>query len=64
MPLAGDGQVSSAAQDLARGRRSEIDHLNGHIVRAAAELGVAAPVNRSLLVTVRLAEARAGAAGP
>jgi 2-dehydropantoate 2-reductase len=55
-------QISSTAQDLARGKRSEIDHLNGHIVRTAAQLGVAAPVNRSLLVMVRLMEAKAEAA--
>src|SRR5262249_56169153 len=26
-------QLSSTAQDLARGKRSEIDHLNGYVVR-------------------------------
>jgi len=55
-------QSSSTAQDLARGRRSEIDHLNGYVVRTAARLGIAAPVNRSLLVMVRLMEAKADAA--
>ena len=52
-------QVSSTAQDLAQGKESEIDHLNGYIVRAAARLGIAAPVNRALLVMVRLVEAKA-----
>ncbi|HEY1393459.1 MAG TPA: ketopantoate reductase family protein [Methylibium sp.] len=50
-------QLSSTAQDLARGRRSEIEHLNGSIVRRGEALGIATPVNRALLVLVRLVEA-------
>ncbi|MEY5100276.1 MAG: 2-dehydropantoate 2-reductase [Pseudomonadota bacterium] len=50
-------QQSSTAQDLARGRRSEIDHLNGYVVRRGAALGVATPVNRVLHSLVRLLEA-------
>ena len=34
-------QTSSTAQDLARGKPSEIDFLNGHVVRKGAELGIA-----------------------
>lgn len=45
-------QRSSTAQDLARGRRSEIDHLNGYVARRGDELGVPAPVNRALTATV------------
>ena len=51
------GQRSSTAQDLARGKPTEIDHLNGSIVRRGAELGVATPVNQALLALVKLAEA-------
>jgi 2-dehydropantoate 2-reductase len=50
-------QRSSTAQDLARGRPTEIDHLNGFIVRRGAELGVPTPVNQALQALVRLAEA-------
>jgi 2-dehydropantoate 2-reductase len=50
-------QVSSTAQDLARGRPSEIDHLNGYVARRAAELSLDAPVNRSLHALVKLVEA-------
>lgn len=50
------GQRSSTAQDLARGRPSEIDHLNGLIVRRGQQLGIATPVNRSLHTIVRLLE--------
>lgn len=49
-------QHSSTAQDLARGKRSEIDHLNGFIVRQGEALGVATPVNRLLHTLVRLME--------
>ncbi len=53
------GQFSSTAQDLARGKRSEIDHLNGHVVRLGATLGIATPVNRVLHTAVKLLEGRA-----
>lgn len=57
-------QYSSTAQDLARGKQTEIEHLNGYIVRRAAELGVSAPANRSLLVTVKLIEAKTANENP
>lgn len=56
------GQFSSTAQDLARGRRSEIDHLNGHVVRRGDALGVPVPANRVLHTLVRLVEAAPPAA--
>jgi 2-dehydropantoate 2-reductase len=49
-------QFSSTAQDLARGRRTEIDHLNGYVVRKGESLGVATPANRLLTVVVKLME--------
>ena len=49
-------QYSSTAQDLARGKKSEIDHLNGLVVRRGAALGVPTPANRMLHVLVRLIE--------
>ncbi|TMN18884.1 ketopantoate reductase family protein [Pseudoxanthomonas sp. X-1] len=51
------GQRSSTAQDLARGRPSEIDHLNGTIVRLGRHHGVATPVNHTLWSLVKLLEA-------
>jgi 2-dehydropantoate 2-reductase len=54
-------QRSSTAQDLARAKPTEIDHLNGFIVRRGAELGVATPVNQALHALVKLAEAEAAA---
>jgi len=48
--------TSSTAQDLARGKRTEIDALNGTIVRRGAELGVATPVNHTLYTLIKLVE--------
>jgi len=52
-------QLSSTAQDLALVRRSEIDHLNGLVLRRGAALGVATPVNRVLHTLVKLLEGHA-----
>jgi 2-dehydropantoate 2-reductase len=50
--------TSSTAQDLQKGKRTEIDSLNGYIARRGAELGVATPVNQTLYTLVKLAEGR------
>jgi 2-dehydropantoate 2-reductase len=52
-------QYSSTAQDLARGKTSEIDYLNGYVIRKGAELGIPAPANRVLYTMVKLAESKA-----
>ena len=48
--------TSSTAQDLARGKRTEIDHLNGLIVRRGTELGVPVPLNGALYALTKLLE--------
>ena len=53
------GAFASTAQDLARGKRTEIESLNGYIVRRGAELGVATPNNFALYALVRLLEEKA-----
>ncbi len=55
-------QLSSTAQDLARGKPSEIDHLNGFVARRGLALGIATPVNQALHALVRLVEAERRAA--
>ncbi len=50
-------QLSSTAQDMARRKPSEIDHLNGFVVRRGRELGVATPANQALFALVKLVEA-------
>jgi 2-dehydropantoate 2-reductase len=52
------GAISSTGQDLMRGKRTEIDSLNGYISRRGAELGVPTPVNHALYALVKLAEGR------
>ena len=52
------GALSSTAQDLLRGKRTEIDSLNGYISRRGAELGVPTPVNHALYTMIKLLEGR------
>ena len=51
-------QLSSTAQDLARRKLSEIDHLNGYIVRKGISLGIPTPANLVLTTLVKLIESR------
>lgn len=51
-------QYSSTAQDLQRGRPTEIDHLNGHVVRRGDALGIPVPANRALWALVRMIESK------
>lgn len=48
--------LSSTAQDIARGKPTEIDSLNGFLVRRGSELGVPTPVNQTLHSLVKLLE--------
>lgn len=48
--------TSSTAQDMARGKRTEIDALNGFVARRGTELGVPTPVNHTLYALVKLLE--------
>jgi 2-dehydropantoate 2-reductase len=48
--------TSSTAQDIARGKPTEIDSLNGYIVRLGKELGVPTPVNLTLFALIKLIE--------
>jgi 2-dehydropantoate 2-reductase len=51
---------SSTAQDIARGKRTEIDSLNGYVVRRGTALGIPTPVNQTLHAMVRLLEEAPG----
>lgn len=52
---------SSMAEDLAKGRPTEVDYLQGEVVRLAERLGKHAPVNARLVELVKAAE---GGAAP
>ena len=55
----GSEATSSTAQDLARGKRTEIDSLNGYVTRLGKELGIATPANLTLFALVKLLEEKA-----
>lgn len=57
------GARSSMLDDLERRRVTEVDYLNGEVLRLAEAKGVAAPVNRALIALVKEAE-RAGKGSP
>jgi len=52
-------QYSSTAQDLARGKKTEIDYLNGLVVRRGEALRLPTPANRVLWALVKLIESKA-----
>jgi 2-dehydropantoate 2-reductase len=56
---------SSMGQDVDKKKRTEIDAINGAVVRFAEKAGIAAPVNRTLTALIKILETRymAGNAG-
>jgi 2-dehydropantoate 2-reductase len=50
---------SSMADDLAAGRKTEVDYINGELVALADQLGERAPINRKIVELIRSAEAGA-----
>src|SRR5215472_4164540 len=48
--------TSSTAQDIGRCKVTEIDSLNGYVVRRGSERGIPVPVNRALWTLVKLLE--------
>ena len=47
---------SSMSDDLAAGRKTEVDYLNGELIRLAERLNMDAPVNRAIVELVHEAE--------
>lgn len=52
----GGAHRPSMGQDMVKGRRTEIDFLNGYIVDRGAEVGIDAPANAALTAIVRQVE--------
>jgi 2-dehydropantoate 2-reductase len=48
--------TSSMAQDIARGRPTEIDSLNGYVARRGKALSIATPFSEILVAMVKLLE--------
>ena len=55
---------ASMAQDVAKGRRTEIDEMNGWVAAQGRECGVATPVSRAVVETVHEVESGARPAAP
>jgi 2-dehydropantoate 2-reductase len=52
----GDMQRPSMAQDIGKGRRTEIDFMNGYIVDKGRMLGIPTPAHEKLVDLVRKIE--------
>jgi 2-dehydropantoate 2-reductase len=57
-------QRPSMGQDMLKGRRTEIDYINGLIAAKGAEVGVAAPTHLKLIAAVKAVEAGRSPARP
>lgn len=51
------GNIASMLQDVLKEKRTEIEQINGAVVREAAKLGIPTPVNETLLGLVKTLEA-------
>jgi 2-dehydropantoate 2-reductase len=56
--------LSSMQQDLLKGRRTEIDFLNGAVVRLGTAHGIECPVNQALAAIIKQMERQVPDAGP
>ena len=56
--------VASTLQDLSKGRRTEIDHLNGAVAALGAVYGIDCPVNTALTAIIKALEAAPKASSP
>jgi len=55
---------SSMSDDLAQGRTTEVDYINGELVALADRLGIEAPINRKIVELIREAEGGAPPLAP
>lgn len=56
MKFRNDDQRPSMGQDIQKGRRTEIDYINGLVVEKARELGIKTPANDGIIGAVRRIE--------
>lgn len=52
----GGGWQASTSQDIAKGRRTEIDYLNGYVAARGREVGVPTPVNDAIVTVFKEVE--------
>lgn len=58
--FAGARTIASMQQDLIKGRKTEIDHMNGAVVDLGEKYGIACPVNAAMTTMIRYLEAKRG----
>jgi 2-dehydropantoate 2-reductase len=56
--FAGSRTIASMSQDLMKGRKTEIDHMNGAVAELGMKYGIATPVNAAMTTLIRYLEAR------
>jgi 2-dehydropantoate 2-reductase len=56
--FAGARTIASMRQDLMKGRKTEIDHMNGAVVDLGKQYGIACPVNAAMTTMIRYLESR------
>jgi len=56
--FAGARTIASMRQDLMKGRKTEIDHMNGAVVDLGQKYGIACPVNAAMTTMIRYLESR------
>ena len=56
--FAGARTIASMRQDLMKGRRTEIDHMNGAVVDLGKKYGVDCPVNAAMTTMIRYLETK------
>lgn len=56
--FAGARTIASMRQDLMKGRKTEIDHMNGAVADLGAKYGMACPVNAALATMIRYLETK------
>jgi 2-dehydropantoate 2-reductase len=56
--FAGARTIASMRQDLMKGRKTEIDHMNGAVARLGETFGLPCPVNAAMTTMIRYLEAQ------
>ena len=56
--FAGARTIASMRQDLIKGRKTEIDHMNGAVVELGRQHGIACPVNAAMTTMIGYLETR------
>ena len=56
--FAGARTIASMRQDLMKGRKTEIDHMNGAVVDLGRKYGIDCPINAALTTMIRYLEAK------